>query len=446
MGHGRPEAHRPGLHAARSRRQGHRPREVRRGLSRRRDAVHQAAAQPDAARARAAHRHARGAGDARRQGDPHRRRSAGPARRRARADQRAAVSGRADPRRGRGRRTHGRRGHRAHRRRSRSRCRSSSIPSRACGPAAPTRDSTATSGSRRRPRRPRAAAAAAGPAEGAGAEMDERGFRERARRRVCRWARRPTSGRTAISTPASRAPRSSSTRPSSCSPPDISRWNRAARWPTGRTASSICTARRRASRGRVDPLASWLGIDAVEHRAHQRVLRRRLRQQGRRRDLDGDSGAAVEEGRRAGHDAHQPRRGALHRPRAHRHGRPREGRLQQGRPHHRARPVHRRGQRIVRADGRLPFGGATPRRSSGSRSAMRWRGARGADQHAAALAAALARADAGQRDHGAGRHQGGEEARPRSGGDPPHQFAGRQGALRTRRGRTGSAATSPARS
>ena len=40
------------LHAARSRRQGHRPREVRRGLPRRRHAVLQAAAQPDAARAR----------------------------------------------------------------------------------------------------------------------------------------------------------------------------------------------------------------------------------------------------------------------------------------------------------------------------------------------------------------------------------------------------------
>ena len=47
------EAHRQQLHAARSRRQGHRPREVRGGLPRRRHAVLQAAAQPDAARARA---------------------------------------------------------------------------------------------------------------------------------------------------------------------------------------------------------------------------------------------------------------------------------------------------------------------------------------------------------------------------------------------------------
>ncbi|HEY1913499.1 MAG TPA: alkaline phosphatase family protein [Vicinamibacterales bacterium] len=39
-------------------------------------------------------------------------------------------------------------------------------------------------------------------------------------------------------------------RPSSCNPPVTSRWRRVARWPTGRTARSTCTAPRRASRGR----------------------------------------------------------------------------------------------------------------------------------------------------------------------------------------------------
>ena len=163
---------------------------------------------------------------------------------------------------------------------------------------------------------------------------------------VVRRSRRRLQGRRA----------SSSTKPSSCSPPAISRWKRAARWPTGRTASCILHGSTQSVARTVDPLASWLGIDAVEHRADQRVLRRRLRQQGRRRGLDGDSGAAVEEGRRAGDDAHQPRGGALHRPRAHRHGRPRQGRLPQGRTHHRARSLHRRGQRSVRADGRLSVG------------------------------------------------------------------------------------------
>ena len=77
----------------------------------------------------------------------------GPPRRRARADQRAALSGRADSRRRRDRRVHGRGGDRTDRRATSSRCRSSSIRSRACGPAARTRGSTATCGFRRRRRR-----------------------------------------------------------------------------------------------------------------------------------------------------------------------------------------------------------------------------------------------------------------------------------------------------
>ena len=178
----------------------------------------------------------------------------------------------------------------------------------------------------------------------------------------------------------------------------------------------------------------------VEHRPHQRILRRRVRQQGRRRRVDGDSGAAVEEGGRAGDDAHQPRGRALHRPRAHRAwSAARRAGFAQGRTHHRARPLHRRGQRPVRADGRSSIG--RQRRvahlaAAGDALARRRRD----HQHAAAHAAAIAGADAGQRDHGAGRHEGGEEARARSARDPPHQFARRQGALRRAASRTGSAA------
>ena len=76
----------------------------------------------------------------------------------------------------------------------------------------------------------------------------------------------------------------------------------------------------------------------------------------------GDPGAAVEEGQRAGDDAHQPRGGELHRPRAHQHDRPRQGRLRQGRPHHGARSLHRPGLGRLRPDGRLPLGRPTPRR------------------------------------------------------------------------------------
>ena len=46
---------------------------------------------------------------------------------------------------------------------------------------------------------------------------------------------------------------------------------------------------------------------------HQRVHRRRIRQQDHRRDLAGHSGAPLEESERAGDDAHQPRGRALHR-------------------------------------------------------------------------------------------------------------------------------------
>ena len=50
----------------------------------------------------------------------------------------------------------------------------------------------------------------------------------------------------------------------------------------------------------VGAIARWVGIHARGHRADQRVHRRRLRQQDSGRHLDGDSGAAVEEGERAG--------------------------------------------------------------------------------------------------------------------------------------------------
>ncbi len=195
----------------------------------------------------------------------------------------------------------------------------------------------------------------------------------------------------------------------------------------------------------LDPLASWLGIDASNIVLISEVLRRRLRQQGRRGDLDGDSRSAVEEGRRAGHDAHQPRRGALHRQGPHRDGRPREGRFQQGRTHHRARPLHRGRQRIVRADGRLPLGGACRVADlAADRDAVA--GPRGADQHAAALAAALTRTDAGQRDHGAGRDQGREETGPRSGWRSAASIRRKARRSTDPCGRTGRGATSPARS
>ena len=214
-----------------------------------------------------AHRCQRGARDARRQSDPHRRRSAGPAEgsptsashqgelaQRAGADQRAAIRGRADSgRRGR-RRADRRRGDRADPRSNSSRCRSSSIRSRPATGRSECAD--------RRERLVRVPAPTAGGRR-AGAP------RRRARIHELKWTEadfaaagegqlpmgegRPTSGRSATSRPASRTPRSCSTRPSSPPTPAISRSKRAPRWPTGRTASCTCTARRRARRRPLPP-------------------------------------------------------------------------------------------------------------------------------------------------------------------------------------------------
>ena len=180
----------------------------------------------------------------------------------------------------------------------------------------------------------------------------------------------------------------------------------------------------------VPAIARWVGIEPVAGRADQRVHRRRLRQQGRRRGVDGHSGAALEEGERAGDDAHQPRGRELHRPRAHEHDRPHQDRLREGRPHHRARSLHRPGQRIVRADGRSPV--RRPRRVAhlpAARDAVARH--QRAHQHAAALAAAVAGADAGQRHDRAGHHEGRQAARHRPGRDPEDQLAGRQGGVRS---------------
>ena len=266
----------------------------------------------------------------------------------------------------------------------------------------------------------------------------------RRRTASCRSGRSPRSGRTAISTPAFKEAALSSTRPSSCSPPAISRWR-------PRSAMALL-AERQAVSPRLDAERDSHGRSAgvlgrhrrQGSRAHQRVHRRRLRQQGRRRRVDGDSGAALEEGQCARDDAHQPRGGALHRARAHRHGRSREGRLHEGRPHHRDRPLHHRGQRRLRPDGRLPLGRerhVADLAAEGDALARR----RGAHEHAATLAAAVTGTDAGQRHHGADRHEGGQAARAST--RRPSAGSIRPKARRcTARASARSGATSPARS
>ena len=102
----------------------------------------------------------------------------------------------------------------------------------------------------------------------------------------------------------------------------------------------------------VDGVARWVGIDPSKLVLDFRVHRRRLRQQGRRRRVDGHSVRALEEGRRAGDDAREPRGRELLRPGPHEHDRTRQGGLRHGRPHHRARSLHRAGRRPLRPDGR----------------------------------------------------------------------------------------------
>ena len=74
---------------------------------------------------------------------------------------------------------------------------------------------------------------------------------------------------------------------------------------------------------------------------------------------------------------------------------------------------------------------------------MRWRARQRDHQHAAAHAAALAGADAGQRHHRAGRHEGGEAARPRSGRRSAASTRPKARRSTARRLPNGSAVTSP---
>ena len=189
------QADRKEFHAAGCGRQGHRRGEIRRRLPRGRHAARETAAVADAARARAQHRHVRGAEDAGRRGDPHRRRRAAvPAAGRSDPVQGADLCRRADP--GGGRRI--------------EEIAAAAIeaikidfeqlphvvdPLDACIPAASTPARAATSRTSSCPCRPSSGRPRTSTAS------------TRAR---CRWASPPRSGRTAISMPASRRPRWSS--------------------------------------------------------------------------------------------------------------------------------------------------------------------------------------------------------------------------------------------
>ena len=276
---------------------------------------------------------------------------------RARPDDGAALRGRADSRRRRGRRVDGRRGDRADPRSSTSRCPSSSIRSRACGPAAPNARTEGNVWVRPAPaaRRARRAATPAGPQvqelkwtdeDFAAAERRPAAARQ-AHRRVGRRRRRRRlqAGRPR----ARRDVRRHRT-------PAISRSRRARRWPTGRTASSTCTARRRARCGRSAPSRAGSASSPTNVVIISEYTGGGFGSKGSSSVFVVGPGAAVEEGQRAGDDAHHARRRAVHRPRASGAALARQGRLPQGRPHHRARRARHRRQRPVRRRQRCAIG------------------------------------------------------------------------------------------
>ena len=199
------------------------------------------------------------------------------------AHQRAGLSGRADARGRRGGRTDGGRRHREHRDR--------------VGAAAVRRRSAGEPAARGAPTRALEGniwgtpdAGGAGPARRAaasnrGTEVDRSGVRRATRGPPAAWARRPTSGRTAISMRDSRTRRSCSTKPFVT--PNTSHQTletrigdgvlaeRQALHPLLGTQSVVQT---------VGSMARWLASRSGERRRRQRVHRRRIRQQGDRHD------------------------------------------------------------------------------------------------------------------------------------------------------------------
>ena len=101
--------------------------------------------------------------------------------------------------------------------------------------------------------------------------------------------------------------------------------------------------------GRPGPLVEY---GSQPDRAHQRIHRRRFRQQSHRLHLRHHSGTAVEEGQCPGDDAHQPRRRTFYRTGAARLPGPDESRFFQGRQDHRAGHVRHLQQRPLRRRGR----------------------------------------------------------------------------------------------
>ena len=245
----------------------------------------------------------------------------------------------------------------------------------------------------------------------------------------CRSAKPPTSGVSAISTPGSSRPTGArrNLRRAQHQSPAARDTHR--RWPTGRTASCTCTARRRARCGRSGAVARWVGIDPRNVVVISEYT-------GGGFGSKGSSSVFVVVPALLSKKANAPVMMRV--------TRDDEQYIGRARPalHSRVKVGFRKDGRITAIDGsRSSTTGLTTwsndGRSAGDHmslsyqpTAMRWRMRHGADQHAASRRAARPGRDSGQRDHRADPRQGGAKARRRSGGDPPDQRAGRQSAVR----------------
>ena len=229
------------------------------------------------------------------------------------ADERAAVRGRADSGRGGGRRADRRRGDRE----DPDRVRAAAVRRRSAREPAARRPERARRGQRL------GAARAAPPAPGdsrrrRAPEVQELkwtdgGLRRRRARASCRWASTPTSGRTATSRPASSRPSSSSTRRSSApntSHQPLETRTAMAYWQNGKLYMHCST---QSTMRTVGAVARWVGIEPEDVVIISEYTGGGFGSKGSGVGLHGDSGAAVEEGQRAGDDAHHARGGALHR-------------------------------------------------------------------------------------------------------------------------------------
>ena len=329
------QAGRSELHDARPRREGHGQGEVRRGLPRRGHAVRKLLLSPmpharvtsiDASAALAmpgvkAHPHRRRSAGGRRPAPTSAKTSSAIAHHRARPHQRADVRRRADSRGGGRRRTDGGRGDREDRRSSSSRCRSSVDPIESLRPGSPNarthRQRVDASAPPPAPPRRRTRRSAAPPPR---PEVQELKWTEAdfaaAPDGQLPMGKHTTSGRTATSTPASRRRRSCSIETwvgQNTSHQALEPRSAMAYWQNGKlylhagTQSTVQT---------VPSIARWVGIDQKDVVLISEYTGGGFGSKDPRLHRDGDSGAAVEEGERAGDDAHRPRRRALHRPRA----------------------------------------------------------------------------------------------------------------------------------